>query len=104
MPHRITSNLHNITDDIITNDPKLLFPGVIQTAVSDQYLVFFLTLNYSISKSNPESFFHRDNVHLILRFFVLNGNRIFSYFLGFANANKNNVNQLFFRVSLDNRK
>ena len=60
MPTRITSTSHTITDDIITNEPKLLFPGVIQTAVSDQYLVFFVTLNYSIFKSNPENFFRRD--------------------------------------------
>ena len=59
-PIRITNTSHTITDDIITTDPKLLFPGVIQTAVSDQYLVFFLTLNNSISKSNPENFFRRD--------------------------------------------
>ena len=57
---RIANNSHTITDNIIANDPKLLYPGVIQTAVSDQYLVFFLTLNSSISKSNLEKLFRRD--------------------------------------------
>ena len=60
IPTRVTNTSHTIIDNIITNDPKLLLPGVIQTDVSDHYLVFPLTLNYSIPKLNPENIFRKD--------------------------------------------
>ena len=57
---RVTNTLHTIIDNIITIDPNLLLPGVIPTDVSDHYLVFSLTPNYSIPKSNPENIFRRE--------------------------------------------
>ena len=65
--------------------------------MSDHYLVFSLTLNYSIPKSNPENIFRRDKstfnpeafrIELELNLQLLSPL--------FATANKNNFNQLFF--------
>ena len=95
----VTNTLQTIIDNITTNDTKLLFPGVIQTGVSDHYLIFSLTLN-SVSKSNPENVFRRDrntfnsetfHVELELNLQLLSSS--------FANANKNNFNQLFLSFS-----
>ena len=59
-PTRVTNTSHTIIDSIISNDRKLLLPRVIQTDVSNHYLVFFLTLHCSIPKSNPENIFRSD--------------------------------------------
>ena len=96
IPTRVTNTSHIIIDNIITNDPKLLLPGVIQTEVSDHYFVFSLTLNYSIPKSNPENIFRRDKSTFnpdAFRIKLESNLQLLSS--TFATANKNIFNQLF---------
>ena len=60
IPSRVTNTSYAIVDNIITNEPKLLLPVVIQTYFSDHYLVFSLTIYHCKHKSNPETIFRRD--------------------------------------------
>ena len=96
IPTRVTNTSHTIIDNIITNDPKLLLPGVIQTDVSDHYPVFSLTLNYSIPKANPDTIFRRDKSTFNTEDFRIELESNLQLFSpSFATANKNNFNQLF---------
>ena len=90
IPIRVTNISHTIIDNIITNDPKLLLPGVIH------YLVFSLTLNYCIPKSHPENIFCRDKNTFNPEAFQIeleSNLQLLSPLL--ATANKNNFNQVF---------
>jgi len=47
LPIQVTDNSETIIDNIITNDSNHILPGIIQTNISDHYVVFSFTLNYS---------------------------------------------------------
>ena len=81
IPTCVTNTSHTIIDNIITNDPKLLFQESFKPTQATIILCSSLLLTTLYSNPTLKTFFVEIRVHLILRLFVLNWNRIFSYSL-----------------------
>ena len=52
IPTRVTENSKTIIDNIITNDSNIILPGIIQTDISDHFVIFSLTMNFNKSLKN----------------------------------------------------
>ena len=47
IPTRVTENSKTIIDNILTNDSNIILPGIIQTDISDHFVIFSLTMNFN---------------------------------------------------------
>ena len=52
IPTRVTENSKTIIDNIITNDSSIILPGIIQTDISDHFVIFSFTISFNKPPKN----------------------------------------------------
>ena len=60
IPTRVTENSKTIIDNIITYDSNIILPGIIQTDISDHFVIFSFTMNFNKSPKNNIKIFRRN--------------------------------------------
>ena len=60
IPTRVTKNSKTIIDNIITNDSNIILPGIIQTDISDHFVIFSFTMNFNKPLKNNVKIYRRD--------------------------------------------
>ena len=60
IPTLVTENSKTIIDNIITNDSNIIVPGIIQTDISDHFVIFSFTMNFGKPLRNNIKIYHKD--------------------------------------------
>ena len=64
IPTRVTENSKTIIDNIITNDSNIILPVIIQTDISNHFVIFSLTMNFNKPLKNNIKIYHSDKSKL----------------------------------------
>ena len=60
IPMRVAENSKTIIDNIITNDSNIILPGIIQTDISDHFVIFSSTMNFNKPLKNNIKIYWKD--------------------------------------------
>ena len=96
IPTRITENSKTIIDNIITNDSNIILPGIIQTDISDHFVIFSLTMNFNKPLKNNIKIYRRDKSKFNSEEFCCQlESNLQAFNLQIYSATRDNFNQLF---------
>ena len=60
IPTRATENSKAVIDNIVTNDSNIILPGIIQTDISDHFVIFSFTMSFNKPPKNNLKIYLRD--------------------------------------------
>ena len=60
IPTHVTENSKTIIDNMITNNSNTILPGIIQTDISDHFVIFSFTMSFNKPPKNNTKIYRRD--------------------------------------------